>query len=272
MSRPEYTCPGCGKEIAKPSRIDEPDGWLLADAWCSACGGTAEGHRPIYSGPRWYARVEDVFNRISAMPLVLEADSIADIYNQAYYGAEACAMEPEGDSPEVIEKEAARRAALAIAILSYGVEFIQTGPPETLYGIEADYNKKDDANTVITGMRKIYVVAYRRKAPGSEVEELKWSESGFDAADRYVDQAIFYSPDYESCQFEMEVPAAWTEELITSWIDGRVWASWPGDDDRIIETQKFFHDLRAGEFDAVSEAIYLIRTHALPEDHPLALD
>lgn len=87
----------------------------------------------IDNRPLWYRHVEKAFNRISQMPLVLEPESIDGMYEQASFGAEACAMEPEGETPAVIMQNAAERTALAIAILSYGIEFVRDGYPDNLH-------------------------------------------------------------------------------------------------------------------------------------------
>jgi len=75
-------------------------------------------------GPRWYAQVAAAFDTMSAMPLVLEPDTVEPLYEQAFSGAEATVMEPGDDSPETIEAEAAERTAMAVAILAYGPSFL----------------------------------------------------------------------------------------------------------------------------------------------------
>ena len=126
MRRPDaISCPGCGRPIPRPENYEDKGGWLEAAAWCQACGGSALVlETPLTYGPRWYAQVASEFDKVSVMGLVLEPEQIEGMYAQAYPSAEACAMEPDGDSEEVIEKEAARRVALAVAILAYGEHFL----------------------------------------------------------------------------------------------------------------------------------------------------
>lgn len=126
MNNPDaIACPGCGKPIPRPAHLDEPGGWLTKDAWCTECGGEANRlSLPLIWGPRWYAQIAVAFDNISMMPLVLSPEQLESMYEQAHSGAEACVMEPESDSPEAIEAEAARRTALAVAILAYGERFI----------------------------------------------------------------------------------------------------------------------------------------------------
>lgn len=47
---------------------------------------------------------------------------------------------------------------------------------------------------------------------------------------------------------------------------------WTPEVDRQADWDAFVARLRAGEKDAVDEAVVLLRTHALPEEHPAALD
>lgn len=149
MSRPDvYVCPGCGNPIATPKGLNKPGGWLLPDAWCTWCGGKAARVQPPALGPRWYARVAAEFDKVSAMPLVLDPDTVQPLYEQAFVNAEACAMEPEGEEQEALEREAAERTALAIAILAYGPGFIKGRYTGSLAEIEADRMKPEPRTAV----------------------------------------------------------------------------------------------------------------------------
>lgn len=62
------------------------------------------------------------------------------------------------------------------------------------------------------------------------------------------------------------------EELGNDSVVTLVFAPRETDEDRKAATEEFFQRISDGDAKAIEEAIYLIRVHALPEDHPLALD
>jgi len=121
----QYFCPGCNRPLNSGHPKTNTSEWLEQRFWCKDDGGTAtiSHDRPT---PRWYALVAVEFDKVSAMPLVIEPEQVESLWDQALAGAEATVMEPMEESSETNMQEAARRTALAVAILAYGETFFFT--------------------------------------------------------------------------------------------------------------------------------------------------